>query len=203
MPGIHETREQWLESATEIMRGWFAAAGYLVPAKVRVSCGFPSVGALSRSKRRIGECWAMECSADSSHEVFVSPTISKPAEVLAVLLHELVHTAVGLRCQHRGPFRKCATALGLVGPMTATSAGPELLARLNGLSAQLGAYPHAELRGAASDRPKKQSTRMLKITCPGCGYTARTTSKWIEVGLPTCCCGEQMQAEGGDGEAGE
>lgn len=41
--------------------------------------------------------------------------------------------------------------------------------------------------------PKKQSTRMLKVICPGCGYTVRTTQKWIDIGLPTCPCGEEME----------
>jgi hypothetical protein len=36
------------------------------------------------------------------------------------------------------------------------------------------------------DRPKKQSTRMLKAECPECGYTIRLAKKWAEVGLPSC-----------------
>jgi hypothetical protein len=36
---------------------------------------------------------------------------------------------------------------------------------------------------------------MLRLECPACGYTCRTTAKWIEVGLPTCPCGEEMVLE--------
>ena len=36
------------------------------------------------------------------------------------------------------------------------------------------------------DRPKKQSTRMLKAECPECGYTIRLSKKWADVGLPNC-----------------
>ena len=36
------------------------------------------------------------------------------------------------------------------------------------------------------DRPKKQSTRMLKAECPECGYTIRLAKKWADLGLPTC-----------------
>jgi hypothetical protein len=36
------------------------------------------------------------------------------------------------------------------------------------------------------DRPKKQSTRMLKAECLECGYTIRLTKKWADVGLPSC-----------------
>ena len=39
-------------------------------------------------------------------------------------------------------------------------------------------------------------SRMIKIVCDadGCGYTVRTTRKWIDVGLPTCPCGSAMSA---------
>lgn len=32
-------------------------------------------------------------------------------------------------------------------------------------------------------------SRMKKLECPKCGYTCRTTKKWLEKGLPTCPCG--------------
>jgi hypothetical protein len=34
-----------------------------------------------------------------------------------------------------------------------------------------------------------QTTRMLKLACGGCGYTVRTTEKWLKTGVPTCHCG--------------
>jgi hypothetical protein len=56
-----------------------------------------------------------------------------------------------------------------------------------------------ELRTIAKLKPLKnqhnvlglatQGTRMLKLECSGCGYVARTTRKWLEVGAPSCCCG--------------
>lgn len=85
--------------------------------------------------------------------------------------------------------------------MRATVAGPELKERLNALSAELGPYPHAGLNLGAGR--KKQGTRMLKCVCGSCGYTARTTGKWIEtLGAPLCPCNSLPmnfdQAEGGD-----
>jgi uncharacterized Zn finger protein (UPF0148 family) len=47
----------------------------------------------------------------------------------------------------------------------------------------LGAYPHGEL--SYSDR-KVQGTRMIKASCPHCGYTVRLTNKWLTFGLPIC-----------------
>ena len=36
-------------------------------------------------------------------------------EVDNLLAHELIHATVGLACGHKGPFRKCALAIGLEG----------------------------------------------------------------------------------------
>lgn len=46
-------------------------------------------------------------------------------------------------------------------------------------------------RGGKS-RGKGSGSRLKKIECPKCGYAARTTKKWLEVGLPTCPCGMKM-----------
>jgi hypothetical protein len=89
--------------------------------------------------------------------------------------------------------------------MTATIASPELLDFINWTALpQLGQYPHGAITGRGEilvpptepgdkpiilrpdDRPKKQSTRMLKAECPECGYTIRLTKKWADVGLPRC-----------------
>ena len=36
---------------------------------------------------------------------------------------------------------------------------------------------------------------MIKLICEDCGYTVRTTRKWLKVGFPTCCCGGAMELE--------
>lgn len=41
----------------------------------------------------------------------------------------------------------------------------------------------------------KVGSRMLKCECPDCGYVARITLKWINVGLPTCPCGQEMKGD--------
>jgi hypothetical protein len=111
-------------------------------------------------------------------------------QVAAVLAHELCHAADNCRNGHKAAFRKIALRIGLQGKMTATEAGPELAERLNALCKEIGPYPHASL-----DRSKqpKQGTRMLKLECPECGYTARTTAKWLATGVPTCPCGTEME----------
>lgn len=193
-------REAWLTAATKALEPLFKQHGYTVPEKIRVSCGWPSIKALGRRSRRIGECWATQCSQDGSWEIFVSPVLYKPVEVFGVLIHEIVHAVVGLECGHTGAFRKCALAVGLEGKMTATVPGAELSRHLAALASRIGEYPHAGLDGKGR-KEKKQSTRLLKVFCPECEYTVRTTQKWLDVGLPVCPCGCEMTTE--DAEEGE
>jgi hypothetical protein len=188
------TREAWLNAAVEALRPLLAdRAGVEVPARVQVSVGFPGGRSMHKT---VGQCWRASCSPDESRHIFISPMLTSPVEVLATLAHELIHAWDDCENGHRGPFRRAAKAFGLEGKMTATHAGPELegiLAQLaERLSVYLGVYPHSGLDvGMAA--VKVQSTRMVKIECPGCGYIARTTRKWIETGLPTCVCGTEME----------
>ncbi len=55
---------------------------------------------------------------------------------------------------------------------------------------QAALYPHRTLDVTVNAR--KQSTRLLRIVCPACGYTARTTRHWLDRGLPTCPCGSLL-----------
>jgi len=195
-------REDWLMRAIGLLRPDFDRIDARLPEKIRVSCGFPSKSALANKARRIGECWGVESSEDKSFQVFVSPLLKESVEVTATLVHELVHTAVGIECKHRGRFPKVAKAIGLEGKMTATVAGDALKVRLKRLIEQLGEYPHARL--VASSRPKTQTTRMLKVACKECGCVVRMTRKWLDdAGLPTCGCGgEMVEEEGGETEEG-
>lgn len=179
-------REDWLAQAIVSLRsGLFLEAGYQVPDAVRASCGFPSQKGTARKNRRIGECWPPEASQDAVAEIWISPVLASAAEVLPVLIHEVVHATVGCVHGHKGPFRKCMTAVGLEGKPTSTHAGERAIAwgaefeRLN------GAYPAGPL--TVHGPKQKQSTRLVKCECPDCGYIARTTRKWIdEVGTPHC-----------------
>jgi hypothetical protein len=44
-------------------------------------------------------------------------------------------------------------------------------------------------RMTRASSPPPQVGRMLKASCPSCGYLIRLTKKWIAVGLPDCPCG--------------
>jgi hypothetical protein len=188
------TREEWLCRMVDALRPAFADHGHPLPERIRVACGWPSKSALSGKAQRIGEAWSARCSADGTCETFLSPVLADPVDVGAVLVHELVHHAVGVEHGHKGPFRKLALAVGLVGPMRSTSAGEALRVRLHALAEGLGPYSHAVLSAGAGR--KKQGTRMLRVVCESCGCIVRMTRQWLDtVGAPTCACGGSM-AEG-------
>lgn len=193
-PPRSENREAWLAALVAALRPMFAEHGSPIPERVRVSCGWPSRGGLSKSRRAIGQAWSPKASADGTHETFISPVLADAPTVAHVMVHELVHHAVGVEAGHKGPFRALAKALGLVGKMTATEAGPELAQRLHAITEAIGPYPHAVLDWNAGR--KKQGTRMLKVVCEDCAAIVRMTRQTIDsAGLPTCGCGGTM-AEG-------
>lgn len=185
-------REEWLTQAAVHLNRMIAETTALKPAKkIAVSAGWP------RNDRKgtvIGQCFAGSASKGTNH-VFISPLLGTAAEVLPVLLHELIHAADDCENHHNGAFRKAWKVLGFIDKPTTSVPGKELKDSLREIARELGKYPHSKL--TTMDLPAKQTTRMLKVTCadPECGYVLRTTAKWIEVGLPTCCCGSEMEVE--------
>lgn len=189
-PVLHETREAWLLAAVEALRPIFEEVGETIP-PVRVSVGFP--GGRGKKNSVIGQCWASVVATDKVSQIFIHPKLADPVRILDVLAHEIIHAVDDCKSGHRGRFAKIAKGIGLVAPMTATTAGEDLKVRLTEISEALGAFPHAALGDVLSASPK-QTTRMKKVECPSCGYTLRTTEKWLSVGLPTCVCGTAMEA---------
>ncbi len=183
---IHATREGWLNEATRLCRALFKEAGYDMPEKLHVSCGWPSNRGTATKNYAIGECWPEHASADKVCQIFISPRVQDPIEVGAILVHEIVHAVVGLKEKHNKVFKKCALAVGLEGKMTATGPGEELTANLKVLSDKLGTYPHPQLKPGFR-LGKKQTTRLVKCECK-CGYNVRVTRKWLEIGAPLCPC---------------
>lgn len=180
----HATREGWLQALTESLRPWYEEVGLTVP-PVHIGVGFTSKGARST---RVGECWHPDASDDGVPQVFIHPRYNDPENVAAVLVHELIHAALGPGAKHGPAFKRPALALGLGGRMTATVPTDALLDRLRPVLLDLGPYPHGALRpvaGTSSTGPK-QTTRMRKAECPDCGYLVRTTQKWLDIATPVC-----------------
>lgn len=182
------TREEWLNKALhKHVAPLLAKHGATVPKDCLVSVGFPGGGS---ARKRIGECWPRERSSKKVNEIFINPTISdNPVRMLDILVHEAIHAADNCESGHKGFFMRTAKAVGLEGKMTATHAGTELNAWIHAAIKKLPKLDHSKLD--LSGR-KKQTTRMVKVECMDCGYTLRTTQKWIDIGVPTCCCGGDM-----------
>ena len=200
------TREAWLTQAATLLNGIILEAGTTPAESVRVSCGWPARGALSRGKRRIGECWPGENNADQHSHVFVSPVLDKPVQVLETLLHELIHAALPAKVKHNKRFAKVAHATGLVGKPTATVAGDALVARLHEqVTPALGPYPHQSIDATTK---LKQTTRMRLYECQ-CdpvqakaeGRTAKVRAATDKLDATCNVCESAFTLQGaGDGE---
>jgi len=197
-PNAFTDRETWLKAFIEKIRRLFPVE-HAVPENIRITCGLPSRRAFAKHQV-IGECWSHTMSRDGFFEIMISPVIDDPMRVSGITAHELTHATVGLKYGHRGPFAKVARALGLEGPLTATTEGEAFKRKIAPILDALGPYPHAALlnprsggpsRGDPGDIPSsgapKQGTRLLKCHCTNCGYVVRVTRKWIDdVGRPHC-----------------
>jgi hypothetical protein len=181
----HTSRESWLAAATHELRPYFAKLGHALPDKMRFAIAFTSTG---KRGRMTGECWHPASSADQHFEIIIRADIADPVEVLAVLVHELIHTLLPLSAKHGKPFRDIAVRVGLEGKMRQTQPTQILTERLQAIANTLGPLPHAQLHFAgAADVPKKQGKKWLKAECgAACGYGVRITAKWARVGLPLC-----------------
>lgn len=77
-----------------------------------------------------------------SPRINVWPDLDNPGDLLPVLLHELVHAAVGPQHQHGGLFATVANALGFGKPLSRyVPPQKHLLERLATIAEGLGAYP--------------------------------------------------------------
>lgn len=184
-----KTREEWLNKMLHAhVAPLLKQHGCIVPKDCKVSVGFPGGGS---ARKRIGECWPRSRSSIKVNEIFINPIVVDQKVIVATLIHEAIHAADDCKSGHKGAFFRAAKAVGLEGKMTATHAGEELANWITAAIAKMPvfAYGSLDLTGR-----KKQGIRQRKVICVDCGYTLRTTQKWIDVGLPTCCCGGHMGA---------
>jgi len=196
LPSV-DNRETWLNKAAALLRPMLEEVGHSAAEQLRITVGWPSTAALSTNpeKRRIGECWYPENSGDNTCEIFISPSVDDSVKILAVLLHEMIHSGFSAGVGHKGSFRTVFYALGFTGSAKHSTPGEALFSRLARLHRKLGDIPHAALSGRST--VKKQTTRLLKVECSNSGYVARITRKWLEdEGAPICPCCHEVMVEG-------
>jgi hypothetical protein len=166
-------------STREVRRGWLPNSGQ--------GSHLHRLAEAGGELRGDSECWSTEASSDGHSELFVSPGLTEGSRILDVLAHELVHATVGTAAGHKKPFKQCALAIGLQGPMRATTASPEFVVWTGMLIERIGPYP----AGYLTDQPK-QSTRLVKCECSVCGYLARVSRKWLSLSGPPICPSDKI-----------
>lgn len=180
MSEITQVRETWLQSAIDELKPIFKHKGYNLP-KVHVSCGFPSTG---NKSKHIGQCWGTKSSEDGVNQVFISPVLSEPVQVLDTLVHELVHVIDDCEHNHGPEFKKIAWDIGLQGKMSEASAGAYLKDQLTVIARQLGKYPHAKLK--IEHKSSQKTGPRPRAKCKKCGYEVTPLKKWLFMGPPLC-----------------
>ena len=193
MASEYKTREQWLIAGAELMSSWFSEVDAPEPKKLQFAVGFPKYC----KPNAIGQCWDKIASEDKEHHnIFVSPVLADPVEVLGVVLHEQVHASVGVEHGHKKPFKDVVKKLGLAGKATATfvELDSPLHKRMLELVEKIGPYPHVKM---ALRRGKKRP--------PGGGwikFVSTNNDKYIlrlspvafkEAGAPMDPWGDEMQ----------
>lgn len=133
-------RQAWLMKAVDILRHDFWQIGETVPKNISV---YPTWTNDNYPRDYLGVC--IEHRLTGVYEIYIIPDIDNPLKALDVLVHELVHCVVGVRCGHDEQFQRVATAIGLDDDGLTAFAEEVLLGRLRGIREILGMYPEEEL----------------------------------------------------------
>lgn len=182
------TREEWLvQAVSDLVLVLFTPLKLVLP-KFKISCGWPSKGAVAK-KQRLGQTWKDVDAADGSWNLFISPAIDNPFEVVTQVVHELCHVVRRDPVSHQGGFVELAKSVGLVGPeWVKAQAGPQLMASIGAIVGNLGVYPHGKITTLPPE--KKDTIRQVKLECGKCSTICRMSEKSIKKpGPPTCACG--------------
>lgn len=195
-----KTREDWLKAATDLLQKKVEAHGKL-PKKLHFLCSW-AYG----SKTAIGSTYGTAWTKDKSTYISISPVLDDPLQVLATLVHELIH-AIMPDVNHGPLFKKAALACGLEGKMRATHAGEELVEELKKMSKTLGAYPHEKMMPASKDgkpEPKKGKAQVRYESPVDEKYAVWITPVQVEAhGAPICPISKQPMVATGGGEGEE
>lgn len=164
-------REQWLtDMASTAIPAITALLEYSdEEPSVKLSCGFPA----KQGKRSpiTAQLVPPTASDEFNAEIFVSPTISEKSEVIEAVLPLLVAVVTG-------DFKQGANWKNAVSRVRFSS---NLAERLN---ESLSDYPHSAI---TLPTVRKQTTRLIKVSCATDGYIARVSRTTVEnLGAPIC-----------------
>ena len=146
-----KTREDWLRQLALAMQSRVETACDTALPDFRITCGFPSHGALLGNKRRVrGQCWCPSQSRDGTTEIIVSIVEDNPEEIAEIVVHEMIHACLP-KAGHTKPFQRAAKALGFVAPFTSSNPTEEFWNWAKPMVKKMGAYPHAQLAATRSN----------------------------------------------------
>ncbi len=188
---LHPTREQWLAAGIKALDArYFDDKGYELPEKLQCSCGW-----CRGSSKAIGQCWDPKVTPDGTTHMFICPTLGDPVVVLATLLHELIHAAIGVEEKHGKLFKKLCKEMGLAGKATATyaEAGSPLHAELLIISEKLGPYPHSPMVKRVKSGKKSMGGWIRLRSVNEEGYKVLISPRQLEEhGYPVDPFGDEM-----------
>jgi len=177
----NSVRTKWLEKAWGLLLKEFKLKA---PEKVQITFGFCASGNRKSSatgRQTLGQCqidFVRNGNAKKQNLIAIHPANFKnPVDVLMVMLHEAIH-ATGIN-GHAKLFSAVAKAVGFERPWTQPHPGPELVDRVGKLLKKIGTFP--EGWGDLAPTKPKQTTRMLKFTCPVCGEIIRSANEKLSV----------------------
>ena len=170
------TREEWARDAVSMVADELLLHDVEVPVDVRVH--FADLG-----KRIAGITCPGEWVSDGVREVGISLREADPKTVLGIVAHECIHAA---GCNgHHANFRRAARYLDLqpVRGKLWTTAGFDTVSDddLPGWAVKsldfLGSFPAPAL---VPVKVKKQTTRMVKVSCARCSIVWRAAAKHLK-----------------------
>lgn len=178
-----ETSDEWLTEATDrVLRAeiYRRCAVHVPP--VRVSVGF---GTRGLSNGALAQTLPRGLALDGVNEVYIRPTLHDPTEVLTVLVGELIRASFDGKAPNGKRVEIALANMGISMLRGSAVRGgliptPELETDLRALAESLGDYPRANGLDIAAAARAKQSTRMIRCECSGCGFLFRTSQSWID-----------------------
>jgi len=161
---------------------FFTESKMRLPARIMVSCGIPS-----GSKNAIGQCWDPIMTKDRTIHIFICPSQSDTVQVLGILLHELIHAALGLHHKHDRVFQGAIKRVGLKGKPTSTfvGEGTALYTQLQTTLGKLGSYPHSAMIKKTSTKKEQADPLITLISQTDPDYRLKIKESLLEQGLPT------------------
>jgi len=154
--------------------------------EVRVSCSLQDTGMVASSA--LAHVHLKHATGNKKHEIRMGvqvggrKTKEESNRVADILLHEMIHCVFPFD-GHRGGFYFLAKAVGLMSPMTSTTASEALKQRINKeVVSVLGRYPHEKVTLIGRGQRGKGS-RLILCECPECGCKVRLSRMWIDTAI--------------------